>query len=110
MRPTPQEDLEVIAEALRHATREVRPADAACGRLRTFLREVPTAMTRMADLMEDLMDNIDIPERNCSCHLSPPCSDCVDFGCLRHTVAACKAAIVQTRNIVGDTPIAPERP
>lgn len=24
-----------------------------------------------------------IPEKNCSCHLHPPCSDCVDYGWLR---------------------------
>ena len=23
------------------------------------------------------------PEPNCSCHLSPPCNDCVDYGGLR---------------------------
>jgi hypothetical protein len=24
-----------------------------------------------------------IPDRNCSCHLSPPCSDCIDYGAQR---------------------------
>lgn len=38
MTPTPQEDLETIAEALRHPTREVRPSDAACSRLRALFK------------------------------------------------------------------------
>lgn len=30
--------------------------------------------------LEDLADNVEVPESDCSCHLSPPCSFCVDYG------------------------------
>jgi hypothetical protein len=33
--------------------------------------------------LEDLADNVEIPDGDCSCHLSPPCADCVNYGGLR---------------------------
>jgi hypothetical protein len=30
-----------------------------------------------------LADQVFIPERNCSCHISPPCSDCVNYAHVR---------------------------
>ncbi|MGC7464214.1 hypothetical protein QT654_20800 [Xanthomonas citri pv. citri] len=33
------------------------------------------------------------PARNCSCHLSPPCSDCVDWGGLREAIADDETAL-----------------
>lgn len=32
----------------------------------------------LRDLIKELSDEINPPERNCSCHIFPPCSDCVD--------------------------------
>jgi hypothetical protein len=33
------------------------------------------------------------PERNCACHLSPPCHDCVEWGGLREALADADAAM-----------------
>lgn len=34
--------------------------------------------------IESLVENVDRPpDANCSCHISPPCNDCVDYGGLR---------------------------
>jgi hypothetical protein len=31
--------------------------------------------------LEDLMEATgEPPDRNCSCHISPPCPDCIDYG------------------------------
>ena len=33
------------------------------------------------------------PNSNCSCHISPPCHDCVDYGALREAFANARAAL-----------------
>lgn len=34
--------------------------------------------------IESLVENVDRPpDANCSCHISPPCNDCIDYGGLR---------------------------
>ena len=41
-----------------------------------------------------LLENIDEPpDSNCSCHISPPCCDCVDHSALREAIAEAKKAI-----------------
>lgn len=31
-------------------------------------------------LIKELIDTSTVPEVNCSCHLHPPCGDCVEWG------------------------------
>jgi len=38
-------------------------------------------------VIQDLLDSFDIPEPSCTCHLSPPCGDCVDYSVVREVVA-----------------------
>ncbi|PTU70796.1 hypothetical protein [Chromobacterium haemolyticum] len=38
------------------------------------------------------------PDANCSCHLSPPCNDCVDYGGEREAFETAKAEIAEARN------------
>lgn len=44
-------------------------------------------------LVEELLDNIYIPERHCNCHISPPCNDCVEYGGLREIVDAVRRSL-----------------
>ena len=37
-------------------------------------------------ILEDVADNTYIPEVNCSCHISPPCEDCVENGATRENI------------------------
>ncbi len=37
------------------------------------------------------------PEANCSCHLSPPCADCIDFGGEREAFEEAKSAIARAK-------------
>lgn len=38
----------------------------------------------LAELIENLVEQIPSPpDRNCSCHISPPCNDCVDHSWTR---------------------------
>lgn len=43
-------------------------------------------------LLEELVDfaESEIPSPSCSCHLSPPCNDCADFGGIRETIEVAK--------------------
>lgn len=45
-------------------------------------------------LLRDLLDNMPyIPQPNCSCHLVPPCSDCVEYGGIREAIAAAESEL-----------------
>lgn len=37
------------------------------------------------------------PEPDCSCHLSPPCNDCVEFGGEREAFEVAKAAMKESK-------------
>lgn len=48
----------------------------------------------LVEALNFVCDNVDRPpERNCSCHISPPCSDCVDYGGLREMFECIDAAL-----------------
>ena len=36
---------------------------------------------------DDIDSLLEAPDSNCSCHISPPCSDCVDYGDIREMKA-----------------------
>lgn len=41
----------------------------------------------LLECIETLKDHLpDIPDSNCSCHLCPPCSDCVNWSALREAM------------------------
>ena len=46
-------------------------------------------------LTEDLLVYIDVPEPNCRCHISPPCSDCMEYGAVRETIQHLKDLLVK---------------
>jgi len=43
----------------------------------------PIQIGALIEIAELFRSYIDIPERNCRCHISPPCNDCVEYGALR---------------------------
>ena len=55
--------------------------EAECARLRAY-----------AENMLNMSDGI-APERNCSCHIMPPCGDCVDWAGFREASTELKAAL-----------------
>lgn len=47
--------------------------------------------------LEELLEHVEEPpERNCSCFVSPPCNDCVDWSGLRSALAEARAALQET--------------
>lgn len=47
-------------------------------------------------------DTVEPPPKNCSCHISPPCSDCVDYGSLREAIELSKTSLKE-RQVNNDT-------
>lgn len=37
------------------------------------------------------------PERNCSCHISPPCNDCVDYSGVREAIEYAEKLIAEAK-------------
>jgi len=37
------------------------------------------------------------PDSNCSCHISPPCNDCVDNGGMREVIQGARSAIAKAK-------------
>lgn len=51
-------------------------------------------VNKLIAAIQGLLENIDTPpERNCSCHISPPCNDCVEYGGLREAITFAEEAI-----------------
>lgn len=48
--------------------------------------------------LEYLIESVEEPpQANCSCHFSPPCGDCVDYGGLREALQLSRAALRQAK-------------
>lgn len=50
-------------------------------------------VNKLIAAIEGLLETDDTPERDCSCHISPPCNDCVEYGGRREAIAFAKEAI-----------------
>jgi len=65
-------------------------------RFQHILRELAALRAEHHSLrgaLERFIELSDTPERNCSCHVSPPCSDCIEYGAIREAVADAHAAL-----------------
>jgi hypothetical protein len=50
----------------------------------------------LRDALELLVESVGRPpDGNCSCHISPPCNDCVDYGGLREAFESVDVALAQ---------------
>lgn len=58
---------------------------------------VMVAAPSMMDLLEEFVENVYVPDANCSCHLAPPCSDCVEHGHIREILSNAKALIAEVK-------------
>lgn len=70
-------------------------ADTICRHLLSEeLDEALAANKKSKAAIEGLLDVIeDPPERNCSCHLNPPCNDCVEYSGIREALEFAREAI-----------------
>lgn len=56
--------------------------------------ELKRQLAECKGLLSNLMEVVEEPpESNCSCHISPPCSDCVEWSGLREALSEARTAI-----------------
>jgi hypothetical protein len=53
----------------------------------------------LENALEYLLDSNDwdIPAPNCCCHISPPCSDCVDFSGIREALKLARSSLTKSK-------------
>ena len=49
----------------------------------------------MLSMLKWLEEITDVPEAHCSCHIAPPCSDCVEYGAIREAMKNTRALIAK---------------
>ncbi len=57
------------------------------------LAEILRLNNAMRSALETLLDFQSVPNKNCSCHISPPCHDCTEFSALREAIEEAKIAV-----------------
>ena len=75
-------------------------------------------LQRKAKLVDVLVEALDYfltvveepPSSNCSCHISPPCGDCEEYGALREAFADARKAISKAKGQSCSTLCHPEEP
>lgn len=50
------------------------------------------------EALKFVLERIEIPDRDCSCHISPPCNDCVDNSGIREAVEFANNAIAKAES------------
>lgn len=59
------------------------------------LQRLQLTHNNLAAAVQLLLDEVPAPpDPNCSCHLAPPCGDCVEWGGLRGAIADTRAALL----------------
>ena len=59
-----------------------------------LMAAAPELIASVSELLEEL-ESTPIPEANCSCHISSPCNDCVNYGRLREVIKSAYAALAK---------------
>lgn len=87
-------------EALHHSTN--RELWSALDRMEDAKQErdaLRSQRDRVTWALEHLLERgIEPPDRNCSCHISPPCNDCVEWSGLREAVEHAESALAAVGN------------
>jgi hypothetical protein len=47
--------------------------------------------------LQDLLSMQDVPDSNCSCHINPPCNDCVNYSGIRESIEFAEKAIAKAQ-------------
>lgn len=58
------------------------------------------ALSDLAVYAEALLSEQDVPDPNCSCHLAPPCDDCVEYSGIREIIGDCAASVSAARALL----------
>jgi hypothetical protein len=84
-------------ETLRAEVRKLE--DYVCNDVRDLQINLAASQARekvLRDALETMVEAIDRPpDSNCSCHIAPPCSDCIDYAHLREAFEFADEALAQ---------------
>lgn len=59
------------------------------------------ALKLALEAIKDLLDQTETPpDKNCSCHIAPPCSDCVDYSGVRYAIEQANKAITAIKEVL----------
>lgn len=58
-------------------------ADESIRQLHARVAEVEVERDAARNCLEDFLELTEVPDPNCSCHVNPPCGDCVEYGGIR---------------------------
>lgn len=88
------EEHDPLSDCLEHYTKLQKEYDA----LKIKLEHADTRIRRLETCVEDFLELTEVPDANCSCHLAPPCGDCVEYGSIRE-VRALANALLKERGV-----------
>ena len=61
------------------------------------------AMKQALEALRDLLDQAEPPpDKNCNCHIAPPCSDCVNYSGLRYAIKQANDSITSLRQAIAE--------
>ena len=66
--------------------------------LKAKLEHADARIRRLEACIEDFLELTEVPDANCSCHLGPPCRDCVEYGRIRE-VCEWATALLKERGV-----------
>lgn len=58
-----------------------------------IIAEIIAENKRLREALELCLDELWAPQEGCSCHISPPCGDCVEYQSIREAIAVARAAL-----------------
>ena len=63
--------------------RDVQAIEQERDAIKAKLEHADTRIRRLETCVEDFLELTEVPDANCSCHLNPPCGDCVEYSGIR---------------------------
>ena len=66
--------------------------------IKAKLEHADARIRRLEACIEDFLELTEVPDANCSCHLGPPCRDCVEYGRIRE-VCEWATALLKERGV-----------
>jgi len=71
--------------------RDKARADAAGAERDALKAELAEAKMHVSEMITAFEEHVALPDKNCSCHISPPCSDCTENDYARETLSEARA-------------------
>jgi len=62
------------------------------------MNEAADRIEQLEAVLEFVRESLYAPEPNCSCHISPPCQDCIDHSLTREILETARAALGEKKD------------